>query len=279
MRIKVNFSKNISDVPNNNKVVLEYVHRCLGRNNEYHDKASSYNISHFYGGEINESNLNTLNFPDGGYFVVSSINKEFMGKILMGLLDNPEISYGMKFMNIEHVNEQFMEGWNHFATLSPFIIKGKCGKNDYGKNDYSFLTIDGEYKRIDGKWNLIPTDNYDFQNVVKEHLSNKLNKIDESLNTSNIKVNINKLDKDGNKHNKHKVKKVYVNNVLNFANQCQLSIFCSKKIAEILYNIGIGQSTGAGFGTIYKTENHHLYRSKKNIKVGIQKSEILSEVV
>jgi CRISPR-associated endoribonuclease Cas6 len=196
-----------------------------------------------------------------------------MGKILMGFLDNPEISYGMKFMNIEHVNEQFMDGWNHFAVLSPFIIKG-----NYGKNDYSFLTIDGEYKRVDGKWNLISVDNYNFQNIIKEHLSNKLKKIDESLDVSNLKVKIDEFDKDGNKHNKHKVKKVYVKNVLNYANQCQLSIFCNKKVAELLYNIGIGQSTGAGFGTIYKTENHHLYRNKKITISGIKKSEKLSEV-
>ena len=51
-----------------------------------------------------------------------------------------------------------------------------------------------------------------------------------------------------------------VKNVINKANQCQISIYTNKKIAELLYNIGIGQSTGSGFGVIYKTENHKLYR-------------------
>src|ERR1035437_527938 len=124
MRIKVNFSKNTSDVPNNNKVVLEYLHRCLGRDNEYHDKASNYNISHLYGGVINKHDPKTLGYPNGGYFTVSSNDKGFIGKVLIGLLDNPMISYGMKFTNFEHINEQFMDGLNHFATLSPFIIKG-----------------------------------------------------------------------------------------------------------------------------------------------------------
>jgi len=273
MRIKVNFSKNTSDVPNNNSVVLEYLHRCLGRDNKYHDKASSYNISHLYGGEINQHNLSTLNFPNGGYFIVSSMDKEFMSKLLMGLLDSPQISYGMKFLNIEHINETFMDGWNHFATLSPFIIKG-----NYGKNNYSFMTLDGEYKRTDGKWSIEEKEDYNFQNVVKEYLINKLKKIDSNLNLTDFNVKIDEFDKDGKKHNKHKVKKVYVKNVLNFANQCQVSIYCKKSIAELLYNIGIGQSTGAGFGAIYNTQNHSIYRSTKP-KIETKKTELLVEAI
>ena len=61
-------------------------------------------------------------------------------------------------------------------------------------------------------------------------------------------------------HVNHKVSKVIVKNVLNLANTCHISIHTNKKVAEILYNIGIGQSTGCGFGTIYKTENKTLYR-------------------
>ena len=271
MRIKVNFTKNTSEVPNNNQVVLQYVHKCLGRDNEYHDRTSLYNISHLYGGQINANDLNKLNFPNGGYFVVSSLDKEFMSNIVLGLLDNPEINYGMKFLNIEHINEKFVDGWNHFATLSPFIIKG------YDEKGYSFMTLDGEYKRVDSKWILEPKENYNFQNVVKEYLINKVKKIDDTLDLSDFNVKIDELDKNGVKHNSHKVKKVYVKNVLNYANQCQVSIHCNRKVAELLYNIGIGQSTGAGFGTIYKTENHYIYRSNKRTEN--KKNEIMSEAV
>ena len=59
---------------------------------------------------------------------------------------------------------------------------------------------------------------------------------------------------------KDKVKKVLVMNVINIANQCQISMNCKKELAELIYNIGLGQSTGSGFGTVYKTENHKMYR-------------------
>lgn len=272
MRIKIIFSKNTSDVPNNNSVVLEYIHRLLGRNNEYHDKASSYNISHLYGGEINKKDPKTLSYPNGGYFIVSSMDKAFMGKILIGLLDNPAISHGMEFTNFVHISEQFMNGWNHFAVLSPFIIKGI-----YGKNNYGFMTLDGEYKRIDGKWDVEKKESYDFENVVREHLINKLKKINDSFDLSGFKVKIDEFDRNKIRHNKHKVKQVYVKNVLNFSNQCQLSIYCHKDVAELLYSIGIGQSTGAGFGTIYKTENHHMYRNNYK-KIETEKPELMSAI-
>ena len=82
---------------------------------------------------------------------------------------------------------------------------------------------------------------------------NKLSKIDSSLDLSDFNIVIPK-------NNSHKVKKIVVKNVINKANSCHINVHANKNVVELLYNIGIGQSTGSGFGTIYKTENHHLYR-------------------
>lgn len=273
MRIKINFSANTSIVPNNNRVVLEYLHRCLGRDNEYHDKRSEYSVSHLYGGEICKDNPKNINYPNGGYFTISSQDKDFINNFLLGLIKNPILSNGMMFSKIDHIKESFLDGWNHFCSLSPFIIK-----NNNGIDNYSFMTLDGEYKRIEGKWQLLNNKDYNFEDVVKNYLIKKLSKINSNIDLSDFKVKIDELDKNGIKHNKHKVKKVYVNNVLNFANQCQISIYCNKKTAELIYNLGIGQSTGAGFGTIYKTENNSIYRSKK-VKLENKKEELLSELV
>ncbi|HWY09827.1 MAG TPA: CRISPR-associated endoribonuclease Cas6 [Bacteroidia bacterium] len=272
MRIKVNFTKSTEDVPNNNSVVLEYLHRCLGRNNKYHDRISDYNISHLYGGVLCE-NRNFLTFPDGGYFVLSSMNTEFINNFLLGLMKNSDMKFGMKFSSVDNIEEKFYDGWNYFAVLSPFIIK-----KIYGKNDYSFMTLNGEYKRIDNKWELINTEDYNFEEVLKSYLINKISKIDASLDLSTFEIKIPKFYK-GNLEHKHKVRKVVVKNVVNYANQCHLDILCSKKVAELLYNIGMGQSTGAGFGTIYKTESHHIYKSKtRPFNLENKKSELLAEV-
>lgn len=231
MRIKIKFSKNTVDVPlNNQHLVNSYIHKCLGNNNKYHDTKSDYNISHLLGYVLN-SDGKTLSYPNGSFLIVSSLNSEFISTLLTGLFLNTDFHSGMKFESIEHITEKFYDGWNNFDTLSPFLIKEYSSKKEY-----KFLTLN---------------DN-NFQLKVKNYLINKLSKIDSTLDLRDFDVKIPN-------HPSHKVKKIMVKNVINKGNRCFLNIFCNKRVAETLYNYGIGQSTGSGFGTIFKTENKDLY--------------------
>jgi len=234
MRIKVNLSKSLNFVPKNNQQLLNsYVHKCLGRNNIYHDSKSDYSISTLKG-FVTSSNKDNVNYGYGAYFIVSSLNMDFISKLVLGLLSNKEFGFGMKFDGIDHIDEQLYDGWNHFNTLSPFIIK-----QYEDKKDYSFLQLGDK----------------GFKNKVKSYLKNKLSKVDYTLDLSDFDVQIPE-------HPSHRVCRVQVKNVANFANKCQISIHTNKRVATLLYNIGLGQSTGSGFGTIYKTENHRLYELK-----------------
>lgn len=231
MRVKVNLSASENELlAHNQHIVNSFIHRVLGRDNKYHDAKNNYSVSSLQGGILIKDTDN-ISFRDGGYIIISSLDTEFINSILIGLYTKPFYN-DIKVIGIEFIDEDFYDGWNHFVTLSPFIIK------EYdNKHRYSFLTIDKS----------------DFKTKVKEYLIKKIRNIDSKLDLSNfdieIKENIN-----------HKVKKVMVKNVINRANQCHISILTNKKVANLLYNIGLGQSTGCGFGTIYKTENHKLYK-------------------
>jgi CRISPR/Cas system endoribonuclease Cas6 (RAMP superfamily) len=52
---------------------------------------------------------------------------------------------------------------------------------------------------------------------------------------------------------------------------CHLDVICSKKVAEVIYNFGIGQLNGSGFGMVYCTQNHNIYRNtiKKMELIGV----------
>lgn len=246
MRIKVNFVGTEELVPiNNNHLLTSYIHKCLGVNNKYHDTVNNYSISQISGGKMN-SDKETLNYKNGAFFVVSSLDLEFINTLMIGIMTNKEgIGYGLFFNNFDTIQEKFVDGWNNFATLSPFLMddKEKSLNND-GKR--VFLTMRDE----------------NFVENVENYLKTKISAIDEKLDISNFKINI-----DVN-HTSHKVKTIMMKkkkkdgtmiNVKNVANQCHISIFTNKKVAELLYNIGIGKSTGCGFGSIYKTENRELY--------------------
>ena len=232
MRIKFNFSKNTESITINNQALLNsYIHKCLGKNNKYHDAKNDYCISSLYGGKLNDDK-ETLSFENGGYFVASSENFEFLNKLLIGVMNNQGFTAGMNFCGVDYIEENFNDGWNYFVTLSPFIIKKYVDKKNY-----TFITLKDD----------------DFSSKVKNYLVNKLTKIDNTLDLTDFDVIIPE-------HSNHKVKDIMVKNVVNKANQCHISIHTNIKVAKLLYHIGLGQSTGSGFGTIYKTENHHLYK-------------------
>lgn len=231
MRLKISFTKN-DEIVNiqNQSLVNSYIHTCLGRNNGWHDAKNSYCISSLQGGKLNSDRL-TLSFDNGSYIVVTSSDMGFINKLLIGVLNNTNFIGGMKFAGVDYIDEIFYDGWNHFATLSPFVIKEYLNKKTY-----KFITLNDE----------------NFQGRVKEHLIKKLMTINRKLDLNNFDVSIPS-------NASHKVKSILIKNVINKANQCQISVMCSKQVAELLYNIGIGQSTGSGFGTIYKTENRSKY--------------------
>jgi CRISPR-associated endoribonuclease Cas6 len=233
MRFKIEFSKNTTPVPINNQSLLNsYIHKCLGEKNKWHDSEGIYSISSIQGGKLNRD-TNTLEFNDGSYFIVSSFDMDFLNTLSMGILNNQNFTNGMSWAGTTPIKESFLNGWNHFATLSPFMIK------NYDENKkYDFLTIKDE----------------GFEEKVKNYLINKIKKFkDVDLTEFDVKIP---------EHDGHKTKKIMVKNVINKANQCHISINCSKEIAEFLYTIGIGNSCGSGFGAVYKTENKNLYKNR-----------------
>jgi CRISPR-associated endoribonuclease Cas6 len=244
MRLKINFHGSNTLVPiNNNHILKSYINKCLSNNENYHGKVHESCVSQISGGKkIKDQAL--LDFSKGAFIIITSSDMIFINQLIIGMLQDTELGFGLMFHNFELIDEKFYDGWNHFATLSPFIIE-----------DRGVL--------INGHRRYITLRDEDFQDKVEIYLKNKISKINPSLDLFDFKV---KIDRN---HPSHKVKMISVRrfkddgsfvDVLNHSNQCFISIHTNKKTAELLYNIGIGFSTNIGFGTIYKTENVAKYR-------------------
>lgn len=240
MRIKIKFTPNTQKVPIQNFPLMNsYIHKCIGRNNEYHDKTGSYNISSIQGGSrIGETDF--LDFKQGAFFCISAINDDvkIIDIIMKGIIENSEFGFGMKFDGIEFMDDKFINGINEFLTLSPILLK----EQQPGEKPI-FLT----YK------------DPEFEEKLTQRTINKLLKINPDLNLKNFKITVPKRESN-------RVKTFFVNKVPNKSSQCPVNINCNKEVAEILYNIGLGQSTNSGFGCIYKSESHRNYRKTKIVK-------------
>ncbi len=95
--------------------------------------------------------------------------------------------------------------------------------------------------------------NENINDILKEHIINKFSKINPKLDFSNLKIEVTK-------HKSNRIKILLVKNVVNTTNICQIAINTNRKLAEYIYNYGIGQSTGCVFGTVYTTQFNNLYK-------------------
>lgn len=236
MRFKFKFSPNTEIVPNNQNFVNSYIHTICLKHNEYHDKQSNYCISRLLGGTV-INNGKFVNYPNGGYLLITSLDYEFIDKIVNGISNNPDIGFGMKLIDIDEINENFYNGWNYFKTTSSgFILKRK--------NILNLNSIKKYYHTIEDS---------DINDVLKNHIINKFSKIDNTIDFSDLIVDIAT-------NPPNKVINLLVKNVVCTSNVCQINIHTNKKLANLLYNYGIGQSTGSGFGTVYTTQFHKFYK-------------------
>ena len=244
MRIKINLTATDNVLlPNNNQyLVNSYIHRCLGENNVYHNTPSNYSVSMIQGGILNIANKHI--FVEKGmilYIVASSFDEEFINKLYKGIMSNPIFFKNIKAsIHYVPIEETMYSGYNVFRTLSPFLLKN---------NDIPIKVDDFDNLQEMGKF-------------IKPLILKKLMKVSEN-NNLNLKFDNYDLNIEWAKSVKRFIKPNCSGTI---ANNCQFTLFSNKNVANLLYNIGIGQSTGSGFGCIYKIENYNYYRSANRNK-------------
>ena len=102
MRIVIKVGPSFKEINGSmNDLVNGFVHNILGPGNKWHDTFSPYSISTLHGGKLNKE-TGFFSFPEGGKFVISSDNQEFLGDIFAGLASVTDGKIGtMPFLGFE----------------------------------------------------------------------------------------------------------------------------------------------------------------------------------
>lgn len=234
MRIKITIKPSDEIIPiNAQHLINSFIHRCLGNNNKYHNKPSDYAVSMIMGGKLIPGTSN-ITINNGAYFTVSSGDFNLITKIVVGTLEH-KLYKDIEVIHDGFINESndFFNGYNFITTLSPILLK----KRNKGEKYVNYTTVKSPE---------------DFINTLTSQTIRKLSAIDPKLDVRNFKIELipSKLNKQ---------KLINIHGVLNYASQCHLKITTNKKIMELLYNIGLGQSCGSGFGSFYIGKNHGIY--------------------
>ena len=219
MRIKVNFGNNSKPISKPlNKEVNGFLNAVLGEKNKYHGSFSRYSISSMQGGVMDKDG--TLNFPNGGFVFISSDDYDFIANVLKGLSTKQEELHvlDMKYKNMEISDFIVNDKFDLVRSISPIFITIK--RTPITFKDSGFVDI---------------LTKKSVEKLIKCGYDEKL------ANTIKIKLF----------HPENAATKVVeIGKAKNLANKVMLYVEGDKTMRKALYEIGLGKSTGFGFGAV-----------------------------
>ena len=217
MRIHLNLTPNTRIVPfNYQQNLVGSFHRWLGKNT-LHDSLSLYSLSWLRKGKAVK---NGLSFDNGAQWFISSIDTDMIRKLIMSIIEDPSVNWGMEVQEITIQQEPKFTNEAYFKVCSPVFIK-----RTMSKQIKYYLYSDPESGLL-----------------MTETLQHKLKSV--GLNDSGVEV---RFDSS---YPNPQTKKITFNNIDSRASLCPVIIKGTPEQIAFAWNVGVGNSTGIGFGSL-----------------------------
>ncbi len=217
MRVYLKTTSNRELVPfNYQQYLVGALHDWLGEN-EVHDDISLYSLSWLQGGKAKGAGLD---FPEGSTFFISSPSKDMIRRIIYGARAQPTINFGMEVREIILREPPPFGEEERFLLDSPILIK---------------RTIDRQVKFF------YPSDS-DADLLITETLRHKLKK----AGLGELPV----LARFDNSYHNVKTKLITYKGIRNKASFCPVILEGDSQAIAFAWDVGIGNSTGIGFGAL-----------------------------
>jgi CRISPR-associated endoribonuclease Cas6 len=218
MRLHLKTTKSEGILPFNYQNILTgTLHKWFGKNEEHDDHLSLYSFSWLNGGKALSEGLV---FENGANFFISVYEYDLFKRIIQGIRAKPEVAYGMVVTEITIQEDPVFSTEHRFSAASPIFIK---------------RTIDGIEKHFTFR-------DKESSAFLTDTMRNKLRKAE--LDDAYIEVYFDLG------YQNPKTKILHYNNVGNKVNICPVIIKGKPEQIQFAWNVGIGNSTGIGFGAI-----------------------------
>jgi CRISPR-associated endoribonuclease Cas6 len=196
------------------------LHKWIGHDNDLHGKMSLYSFSWL---QDSSSSKEGLTFPHGSRLFISFYDEAIVKKVIRSILNDPEMFYGLRVEEVLLVKTPDFTNREVFQCASPIFIKrtDENGKeHQYNYNDVK----SGEY--------------------LKETLLSKM-KLAGMVQNTDFSIQFD------DSYSKKKLKLVHYRGIGNKASLCPVIIHGSPEVKEFAWNVGLGNCTGIGFGSLY----------------------------
>lgn len=218
MRLYLKVTRNNKPVPfNYQSFITGAIHKWLG-NNEHHGALSLYSFSWFENVTTRKNTGIMLN--NDSCFFISAFEEDLIKKIIKGIMIDPSICFGSEVAEIQIVDTPAFSSSEKFFVGSPVFIK----------------------RRFDNSEKHITYDHPQCNDYLTETLQKKLKAA--NLPSENIQV---RFDPS---YSSPKTKIIKYKEISNRVNICPVIIEGSSEQIAFAWNVGIGNSTGVGFGAL-----------------------------
>jgi len=218
MRLHLSLSPNTQPVPFNYQHQLTgALHKWLGQN-DLHNKISLYSFSWLRGKA--ERLQGGLDFPNGATWFISFWEDEYSRQLIQGILDEPSIFMGMEVQEVQIQETPDFGSSSYFKVASPVLLR---------------LNMD------DGSRKHLTTKDQGANDLLNDRMQSKL--IQANLNTT-IKLRFDET------YMNPKTKLVDIKGIKLKTNICPVLIEGDVKALKFAWNVGVGELTGSGFGSL-----------------------------
>lgn len=217
MRIFIKIRSENKPVPfNYQPAITGAVHKWIGEN-AIHDKTSMYSFSWLKGGRKNGAGLI---FENETSFEFSAHDNGLIKSVVKGIQNDPIINYGLEVSEIVIQETPEFSGRETFFVASPVLVKRTEQERE----------IHFTYEQLEA------------DKLLTETLKTKLKRA--GLDDGNIQLAFDRS------YNGAKTKLVYYKSIGNKTNICPVIIEGSPEQIAFAWNVGVGNSTGIGFGAL-----------------------------
>lgn len=198
------------------------IHKWFGKN-EFHNSVSLYSFSNLTGGK---AGIDGLEFPDGASFFISCWSNEQIKMLIKGIQNNPEMFSGLEVTEIVMQENPDFSNRNLFFIGSPIYIQRNL---ENGKKKFYYYDDD------------------ETPALLAETLTTKL-KVAGLPEDPDLKIT---FDLSYQRRSTKKIDYKHGNQITQIrANWCPVIIEGANETKVFAWNVGIGNSTGIGFGAI-----------------------------
>lgn len=217
MRLHIIIKSENKLVPFNNQILLTgAIHKWVGEN-EIHNKTSLYSFSWLTGGR---KFGNGLKFENETSFEFSAHDNDLIKRVVKGIQSDPTINYGLEVSEIVIQETPKFSNKETFFVASPVLVKRTEQEHE----------IHFTYDQLEA------------DNLLTNTMKTKLKRA--GLDDTNIHLTFDRS------YYGARTKLIYYKNIGNKANICPVLIEGTPEQIVFAWNVGVGNSTGIGFGSL-----------------------------